>query len=122
MIFGSIAIVLFMIVGFFLWRNTNSINSQNSSQTVTKKNGIFTLKAQYVSNSTWLYTVSADLPTPCNEAKVDAIVSESYPDQVNVRVVTSKSSDICAQVIKSFSFDGTFNASEKANISLTLNQ
>lgn len=95
-----------------------------SSQTplmVTDDSGLFELKATYQGNATWKYIVTAQLPTPCDSAKVDVLVAESYPEQVTVRVVTSKSDQMCIQIIQDFSEEGTFSASEKAVIKLSVN-
>ena len=83
----------------------------------------FKLESKYISENSWEYTVTGELPNPCYNASVDAIVAESYPEQVTVTVTIEEPDPevMCAQVIQEFSYEGTFSASEKADIKLVVN-
>ena len=83
----------------------------------------FKLESKYISTNSWEYTVTGELPNPCYNASVDAIVAESYPEQVTVTVTIEEPDPevMCAQVIQEFSYEGTFSASEKADIKLVVN-
>ncbi len=82
----------------------------------------FTLTYSYLGDSKWEYTVEGTLPTPCYNVTTDAIVMESYPEQVKVTVKVEQNSteDMCIMVIQEYTYSGTFSASEIANISLVV--
>lgn len=86
------------------------------------QNNTFTLNYEYQGNNKWTYTVAGTLPTPCYDVTTDAVVMESYPEQVKVTVKTQEQSDgyVCATVIKDYSYTGTFNASKNAKITLDI--
>ncbi len=91
-------------------------SDSNTTQTYMENN--FRLESKYISDNNWEYTVTGDLPNPCYKASVDATVAESYPEQVTVTVTTTAPAgdEMCTQVIQEFSYEGTFNASDKAVI------
>lgn len=89
--------------------------------TIVKTQNGFTLEATYVENNTWEYEISAQLPNPCTVVQTEVLVAESYPEQVTVRVITSSSAEMCAQVVVPYISTGTFSASERASVSLAVN-
>jgi hypothetical protein len=84
----------------------------------------YTLRYVYESENTWSYTVSGQLPTPCYETEVDAIVAESFPEQVTVRLTLTPPDDsvVCIQVTREFEVSGEFSASEAATVSFTVEE
>lgn len=96
------------------------LQNKNTKTSGSTQNNNFTLTYAYQGNNTWTYTVNGTLPTPCYDVSADAVIAESYPEQVTIQVKTKEQSDgyVCATVIKDFNYTGTFNASEKAVISL----
>lgn len=100
--------------------NINTPNVNNSDKSDNPDG--YKLTYEYLGNNSWTYNVSGTLPTPCNDVTIDALVMESYPEQVNINVkkVVSTSDTVCIQIIKEFSKDGTFNASEKAQVKLNV--
>lgn len=76
------------------------------------------LEYDYLGENTWTYIVTGTLPNPCYEVETEAIVAESFPEQVTIRaVVTPPGEDeICAQVIQEVHTGGEFQASEEATI------
>lgn len=111
------AFLLIVISGIFVYFYIQNKNQQ-SSKAINQDN--FTLTYTYKGNNNWEYTVDGNLPTPCFSATTDALVMESYPEQVKIQVKTLEdtSVEICSTVIKEYTYSGTFSASEKAVISL----
>lgn len=74
------------------------------------------LEYDYLGDNIWRYKVTGTLPNPCYEISTEAIVAESYPEQVTIRsVVTEPDEDmVCAQVIQEVYEEGEFQASEEA--------
>ncbi len=95
---------------------------QNKNTTGTIQQDTFTLTYEYKGNNTWSYTVKGTLPTPCYDVTADAVVAESYPEQVKIEVKKALESDsyVCGTVIKDFNYTGTFNASRYAKIALAI--
>ncbi len=63
-------------------------------------------------NGLHTYVGSIDAPTPCHSILGEAVVKESYPEQVDIRIETKESEGICAQVITAKKFKVSFSASE----------
>ena len=111
--------VSLVIGGFFLYQYLQNRSVENNKQ-VSQDN--FSLTYSYKENNLWEYTVVGTLPTPCYKVTTDAIVMESYPEQVRVtvHVETDPSTDLCIAVIQDYTYSGTFNASNKASVSLVV--
>lgn len=56
------------------------------------------------------------MPTPCDLLEVDAIVRESFPEQVLLSFSVINTADVCAQVLTEQRFSVGFPASEGAEI------
>jgi hypothetical protein len=80
----------------------------------------FKLETQYQGNSTWTYTVTGILPNQCYQVLIDSTVMESYPEQVNITAEIQQISKACTQAIQNVKEEGTFNASEQAKITFTI--
>jgi hypothetical protein len=76
------------------------------------------LEYDYLGDNTWRYMVTGTLPNPCYNIETEAIVAESYPEQVTIKsIVTPPEEDeICAQVVQEVYEEGEFQASEEALI------
>lgn len=98
------------------------VDTDPSDGVVTSVNQGFTAKSEYGGNNTWNYTVTGSLPNPCYEASADAIVMESFPEQVIIELtVKQPASDvICTQVVEELNLEGTYSASELATMSLSI--
>ena len=96
------------------------LQNKNTKTNGSTQNNNFTLTYDYQGNNSWTYTVTGTLPTPCYDVSTEAIVAESYPEQVRIEVKTKEQSDgyVCATVIKDYNYTGTFNASSKAIVTL----
>lgn len=117
-------IILLSLIGVYIYLNRDSNSTElptdNNDNSQTENRYNFVLEKTYISQNSWEYTVTGQLPTPCHSASVSALVAESYPEQVTIQVeVTEPSGDImCAQVVQDFKYDGTFSASEQATVKL----
>ncbi|HEY4493543.1 MAG TPA: hypothetical protein VJB98_02900 [Candidatus Paceibacterota bacterium] len=60
------------------------------------------------------------LPTPCHTITGEAIVAESMPEQITIKLTTKAGEGICTQVLADKFFRVTFNASKEAVIKATL--
>lgn len=93
----------------------------SSTKSITKED--FLLQANYLGNNSWEYMVSGYKPTPCHVLEIDALVAESFPEQVSVELKISEPENkdlVCSQVLAEFSEQGTFQASENATFDLVL--
>lgn len=59
------------------------------------------------------------MPTPCDLLEAQAVVAESYPEQVTVEFSVINTAETCAQVITPQRFKVDFNASAEASIRAT---
>lgn len=116
-----VAVIIASLWYFLVYADNK--NNSSGDDSITKTVESFTVRADYKQNSTWEYTVTGELPTPCHNAVADALVAESYPEQVTIQVaiVEPETDTMCAQVIQTFEYTGEFSASEKAAISLRVN-
>lgn len=62
-----------------------------------------------------------DMPTPCDLLETNAVVMESFPEQVRVEFTVINTADMCAQVITPQRFMVSAEASEMAAFGATLN-
>ncbi len=72
-------------------------------------------------NGTHIVAGDVNLPTPCYILNTNAVVAESYPEQVTINFVASTQGEACAQVVTTERFKVDFQASEKAIIKATWN-
>jgi len=119
-----ILIFLLLLTGIWaLFIKKDDPASQNNPQTIIGDD--ITLTYQYVGVNVWQYTVTGQLPNPCQSAKVDALVAESYPEQVTIMVNIKEDKDtntVCTQVIQELNISGEFNASSRASVKLQVNR
>ncbi len=82
--------------------------------------GTFTAESVYTSENNWEYQVKGPLPNPCYGVSVEAIVAESFPEQVTlqVEIVNPEDDAICAQVIEDVTLEGIYSASQNASLQL----
>lgn len=103
---------------FFFKNNRQDIPSNTDRKEITVDN--FTLTTTYKGDSKWEYTVVGQLPNPCYTVTTNAMVAESYPEQISITVsVQPPDADtVCAQVIQEYEYSGEFQASEEATVKL----
>jgi len=81
---------------------------------------IVTAKHQF-KDGTHTIVGEIDMPTPCHLLDWDVVIAESFPEQVTVNFKSVyNSADVCVQVVTQQRFKVTFDASENAVISATL--
>jgi hypothetical protein len=63
------------------------------------------------------------VPTPCYLVAAEAMVAESFPEQVTIAITATEPAraEVCAQVITAKTFSVEFAASESATIRATVN-
>lgn len=90
-------------------------NESNNSKIITKEDFDFSYK--YIGNNSFEYEIKGNLPTPCYKTMVEAIVRESFPEQVVVQLSISEPDPdtACLQVIQEFEYKNIVNASENAS-------
>lgn len=116
-----LSIILFAYAFFIRYNGDEQYIPSNTDSTqteITEDN--FTLTASYIEDNTWEYNIVGQLPNPCYTVTTDAIVAESYPEQVSIVVnVEAPDADVmCAQVIEPYEYTGEFQASEEATVKL----
>lgn len=122
----SFIILLFLLILTGIWAlfiKKDNPDTSNEWKTITGED--VTLTYQYAGLNVWKYKITGQLPNPCHSAKVDALVAESYPEQVTimVNIKENKSTDtVCIQVIQELNISGEFSASEKATVTLQVNR
>lgn len=122
----SFLTLLFLLLLTGIWAlfiKKDSVETANDWVTITGDN--ITLTYRYAGVNVWKYNIKGQLPNPCQSAQVDALVAESYPEQVTimVNIKESKSKDTaCIQVIQELDISKEFNASEKATVTLQVNR
>ncbi len=121
LIFG---LIILFVISYFLIKNRSEDDVIKEPNNIPSVDFGMVLEKEFKSNSLWEYKVTGQFPNPCYTANVEEFVRESYPEQVTILVTVSKPSGdmICAQVISDFEHEGTFSASEKAQITLEIKQ
>ena len=86
------------------------------------ENDQITVKTRY-ENDVLKYSGTVLLPNPCYKVEFDALIAESYPEQVTLQVKTAenlKPGTACIQVEAQKEFSGEAKVSEKATVSVYL--
>lgn len=121
----GILLVILLVVGaivFNIYMDLNSDEEQDNQNTDTIPDQIeyddINFEYEYVGNSLWRYTISGTLPNPCYKISTEAIVMESYPEQVIVKstVLLPDAETVCVQIIQEVFEEGEFEASEQAQV------
>lgn len=69
----------------------------------------------------WHYQVEVGKPTPCHTVEHDAVIAESYPEQVKVTLRTQLHTDEpCPTVVTYETIEGTIEATQRASFTITL--
>ena len=78
---------------------------------------------RFFENGTHTYSGAIDKPTPCYSLETEALVRESFPEQVTLRFTLRppKPDVSCAQVITPAPFKIIFDASAEAKVDAALN-
>jgi hypothetical protein len=118
---GILLVVLILAGGllYYLYTNHEQDNTIDIGDTIILDDSIgenLNFEYEYVGDNRWEYIITGTLPNPCYEIKTEAIVMESFPEQVIVRsTITLPSEDmVCIQVIQEVYEEGEFLASEEA--------
>lgn len=75
---------------------------------------------EYFIDGTHTFVGEVVMPTPCDLLEVEAMVLESFPEQIRLNFSVINNSDSCAQVMTPQRFSVTAQASKQATVSATL--
>ena len=122
--FGVLLVILSVvgaiIFNMYMGSNDEEKKEIEGTDTVVKeiKYDDINFEYEYVGNSLWKYTISGTLPNPCYKISTEAIVLESYPEQVIVKstVQPPNTETVCVQSIQEIFREGEFEASEQAQV------
>ncbi len=73
----------------------------------------------FFDQGTHTFVGEIDMPTPCDLVDVNAIVAESYPEQITLNFTVINNADACVQKVTAARFMVTANASEAATTQAT---
>lgn len=126
----SIALVVISILlvgGFFYYFAPDSMRfweGQTAAPITANQNepkhDPINAKHQY-KNGTHVVAGTVNMPTACYVLNTNAVIAESYPEQITINFVATTSGDVCAQVITGERFKVDFKAAGDASIKATWN-
>ncbi len=127
MIIGVVVVIILIGLGLYFWlggkNETNIIpTDENPVVTTPTDNGyvqIVNVKHQYKAG-THTYAGEIDLPTPCDTLKSEAVKDATTANKFTLTFTTTKSSQVCAQVITSKPFKISFKADKDVTVDATL--
>lgn len=126
-VFGvGILVIILMIVGGLIFKvfvldkdksEDGTVKQQPQREYKLEKEG-YEFEAEYEEKNTWEYEIKGEKPTPCHEVKHEAIVAESYPEQVtvNLSIISPSPDTVCVQATEDFKVEGTFYAGPTAEV------
>ena len=82
------------------------------------------LQYNYKGNNIWEYQVTGTLPNPCYGIFTEAVVMESYPEQVVIKSIIKPPDEdvVCTQVIQEVYEEGEFQASGEAEVTFEIEE
>ena len=122
----AVALFVLIVLGMFvfteikrseLWQQKNGITEPTTKEALLSQ----VSAKHYFDAGTSRHTLAGEveLPTPCDVLETNAIVRESFPEQVVVAFNVTREGDACAQVLTPQRFKVSFPASAAASISAT---
>lgn len=117
-VFGVLALTLVVAIVYPRFADPNGPTTQEP-EPITSETVVVPLRHQYLSG-THVYIGTVSVPTPCHALEASAIVKESFPEQVDIVVVSSPGEGVCAQVVTEKKFKVAYNASGDALMSIFL--
>ena len=128
-VFGvGILIIVLMIFSvvllkIFVFKDSNGedITDEKEGRVVTQEHEGYQFKASYGGESVWEYVISGTMGS-CNDVDHEAVVRESYPEQVSVilSVFSPEPDTNCIMVLEEIELKGDFQASGEAQIFFTV--
>ena len=109
---GVIIILLFVRAGG---------GQDNSNKIINDEVSMGKIKVAHVfAGGMHTFTGEINLPTPCHILVHKIVIAESYPEQVTIAFDTKSEVDACVQMVTPEPFVASFEASEEADIRITL--
>lgn len=112
--------LLVLMIGLFALLVFPQVLTPQPSQTIERVTTIIPVLHQY-NNGVHTYVGNVETPTPCFDVTGEALVAESFPEQVTIRLEAKDTGAVCAQVITTKKFKVSFHASGEAYIKSFLN-
>ena len=122
-VIASIVIIIILValgIFFFLPKEDSMPNENGAENGLPVYTDIIDAKHQFVDGK-HIVAGEINLPTPCHILEAEAIVRESFPEQVLIDIKVSTQAEACAQVITPARFKVEFEASEDAVITAAVN-
>lgn len=122
-----VLVVLLVAVAFFLWRSPTSNNDLSLDEDRLSQEPAYFSNLTEIpvtktfAGNTHTYAGVITLPTPCYNLDVEAIVAESFPEQVRIEIIAIPTGEVCVQVLTDKDFEVNFQASEQATVQGFLN-
>jgi hypothetical protein len=115
-------IIGILLFGYITYNSFFHNNNTNAGENQTQSVNNFHLSYTYQGNNEWAYSVIGTLPTPCYAVNTEALVAESYPEQVTIMVTVQEqpTDGVCSTVIQDYSHAGRFQASAQAKVSFVV--
>jgi len=119
LVLASVIVIVILIAVF---GNTFSDGNLNDKKEIPMVNSITAVHS--FKSGLHDYTGTIALPNPCYILSVDAMVKESFPEDVTIRftVQEEKGDKVCAQVLTEKGFRIIFQASIEARVSAVINE
>lgn len=118
-----LVVCIFLLISLATYWYSNKdkdLGIKNATKNETTIQSDFKLESSYQDNNLWSYRVTGSLPNVCYKVNTQSIVMESYPEQVVIKlqITLPDEGQACAQAIYEYEYEGTFQASKEAKITL----
>ncbi len=119
-LFGLIVVGMFLFTYLYQKDTEPTITPEQPQATTTNTYGITRIDGKHFFID-GVHTIVGELalPTPCDLLTTDAIVAESFPEQVTFAFSVVNTTEVCAQVITNQRFKVEAQASDQANLKAT---
>jgi hypothetical protein len=119
-IFALIVLGMFTFTYIYKQNAPETVIEPTVQATTTNSYGITRIDAKHFFID-GVHTIVGELslPTPCDLLTTDALVAESYPEQVTFAFSVINTTEVCAQVVTTQRFKVEATASQAANLKAT---
>lgn len=123
---GALVIIIFVVVGFIIWKAPLSAPGPDETATTTpdnteSENTIIANHFYDASTNMHVIEGSITLPTPCHALQHRVQTDGPTDTDITVVFTATSSAEICTQVLSQKLFHVEFSAAENATIRATLN-
>ncbi|NCN11813.1 hypothetical protein GW937_00650 [Candidatus Kaiserbacteria bacterium] len=120
-----VSIFVLIVAGMFIYANLKKAEIAETSATPNEEtvavdvpyDDITRIDAKhYIIDGVHTIVGEISMPTPCDLLEAEAVVMESYPEQVSVNFSVINTAEVCAQMTTEQRFKVSFSASPEAVI------